>query len=74
MRDDRGYFPAYELAPVVRRETLNANSDIARQLNALASALTTSGITRLNAQVEIEGRSLSDVAAEFLESAGLPRQ
>ena len=72
LRLDRAEFPAYELAPVVRRETLNEFPDIAGHLNALASKLTTPAMTRLNAQVEYAGDSLTDVAVEFLESAGLP--
>jgi osmoprotectant transport system substrate-binding protein len=71
LEDDKGYFPAYALAPVVRAETLEANPEIADLLNGVAAKLDDATMARLNARVDVEKVSVENVAAEFLSEQGL---
>ena len=65
LEDDKQVWPPYNLAPVVRNETLDSNSDIADILNKVSAAFTTENITALNARVDIDGEEYAEVAAEF---------
>ena len=71
LEDDKGFFPNYALAPVVRTETLEANPNLAEPLNALSSKLSDEVMQRLNAEVDVDKKSVEDVAAAFLKEAGL---
>jgi osmoprotectant transport system substrate-binding protein len=64
--DDLHYFPAYRAAPVVRASVLKANPKLADQLNALAATLDTPTMTSLNAAVDIDEKSIDQVAHDFL--------
>ncbi|MDI5889632.1 glycine betaine ABC transporter substrate-binding protein [Halomonas rhizosphaerae] len=67
LEDDKGYFPAYALTPVVRQETLEANTDLAEQMNALSALLDDETMAELNARVDVERENIEDVAQSFLE-------
>jgi osmoprotectant transport system substrate-binding protein len=71
LEDDKGYFPSYALAPVVRDEVLEANAAVGDLLNDLASKLDDETMARLNAQVDVDGKSIENVAAEFLQQQGM---
>jgi len=71
LRDDKGFFPAYALTPVIRKETLDANPKLAGILNALSAKLDDQTMARLNAEVDVSKKSVDDVAAGFLKSSGL---
>ena len=71
LRDDKGFFPAYALTPVIRKETLDANPKLAGILNALSAKLDDKTMARLNAEVDVSKKSVDDVATEFLKSSGL---
>jgi len=66
LEDDKGYFPAYALAPVVRDEVLEANPKIGELLNELSAKLDDSTMARLNARVDVERVSIEQVAEDFL--------
>jgi osmoprotectant transport system substrate-binding protein len=68
LRDDRHFWPAYNVAPVVRRAALAARPAIARVLNAVSPALTDTAARRMNAQIESAAQDPADVAAAFLKS------
>ncbi|QEM82380.1 glycine betaine ABC transporter substrate-binding protein [Halomonas binhaiensis] len=68
LKDDQDFFPAYSLAPVVRQETLDANPELAEQMNKLSSLLDDDTMAELNAQVDVERRTIEDVANTFLEA------
>jgi len=70
--DDRKFWPVYNVAPVVRRATLEKFSVIAPALNGLAPLLTDSVMRGLNEQVDGEKREPADVAAAFLKSHSAP--
>lgn len=71
LADDRGFFPGYILAPVVRRATLERHPGLAAPLEALATRLDDATIARLNAQVDVERASVEAVASRFLKEQGL---
>jgi osmoprotectant transport system substrate-binding protein len=74
LQDDKTFYPIYNIAPVVRQDTLAANPQIADALNTLAPLLTDDVITGLNAQVDIEGKEYAAVAKAFLQEKGLLKQ
>ena len=69
--DDKGLFPPYQVAPVVRQQTLDAAPEIREILNALASNLTDEVMQHLNYEVSGNRREPAEVAREFLIEAGL---
>ena len=71
LTDDREFFPSYLLAPVVRKDTLDRQPDLATYLTSLAEQLDNPTISTLNAEVDMQKRSVSEVATAFLKSRGL---
>ncbi|WP_068310122.1 glycine betaine ABC transporter substrate-binding protein [Polycladidibacter hongkongensis] len=70
LKDDKGYFPAYALAPVVRTEVLEANPSLAGLLNEVSAKLDDKIMASLNAQVDVEKVSIENVAKKFLKDNG----
>lgn len=71
LEDDKQLFPPYQVAPVVRQQTLEANPKIADALNAIAPKLTDATMQKLNYEVSGNKREPAEVAKEFLTQAGL---
>jgi osmoprotectant transport system substrate-binding protein len=71
LEDDKGLFPPYQVAPVVRQAVLEANPGIRDALDALAPKLTDETMRRLNYEVDGKQREPADVAAEFLQQEEL---
>jgi len=71
LEDDRGFFPDYSMAPVVRRETLQQHPELAVHLERLAAVLDNETMARLNRTVDMERAPVRDVASEYLRSNGL---
>ncbi|MCA9941073.1 MAG: hypothetical protein KC418_20680 [Anaerolineales bacterium] len=69
--DDKGLYPPYQVAPVIRESVLNEHPDIADILNKVAPLLTNETMQRLNNEVSGNGREPADVAKEFLTQEGL---
>jgi osmoprotectant transport system substrate-binding protein len=70
MRDDRQFWSAYNVAPVVRQAALTARPRLANILNAVSPAITDSAARAMNAAVENDQRDPADVAAAFLREHG----
>ena len=68
LEDDKGFWPPYYLAPIVRNEVLEANPEIAQILNAVSAKLDTETMVSLNAKVDIEHMEYDEVAREFYET------
>ncbi|MBV8198273.1 MAG: hypothetical protein JO263_09060 [Candidatus Eremiobacteraeota bacterium] len=66
LRDDRHFWPAYNIAPVVRSAALRAHPGLRDVLNAVSPRITDNVARTLNAAVESKQRDPADVAAEFL--------
>lgn len=71
LEDDKGYFPAYALAPVIRQEVLDAHPELADILNGVAAILNDDVMAALNARVDVEKVSIENVATDFLKEHGL---
>jgi osmoprotectant transport system substrate-binding protein len=72
LKDDKGLWPPYHVAPVVRNETLTANPGISDALNPVAPLLTDQAMSALNWQVDGPDKlEPIDVARTFLEEQGL---
>jgi osmoprotectant transport system substrate-binding protein len=66
LRDDRKLWPPYNVAPVVRKQTLQTQPHVARILDHVSPAITDTVARQMNAAVE-SGQDPSDVAAAFLK-------
>ncbi len=64
--DDRRFWSAYNVAPVVRAATLAARPQIARILNAVSPKITDRAARAMNAAVENDQQDPADVASAFL--------
>ena len=71
LEDDRGFFPPYEAAAIVREATLRAHPELDSLLDKLAFRIDDDTMRSLNYRVEVEGGAFSDVARDYLESEGL---
>lgn len=74
LRDDRGFFPPYQAAPVIRASVLRRYPELSTVLSLLANRIDEVTMRKLNTEVDAHGRSPSDVAGEFLRQAGLVRE
>lgn len=68
LEDDKHVWPPYNLAPIVRKETLDLHPDMAEILNGISAGLDTQTVTRLNAEVDVEKREYEEVAKEYYDS------
>jgi osmoprotectant transport system substrate-binding protein len=68
LEDDKYVWPPYNLCPVVRDEVLKANPKIADALNKVSRNLDTMKLTLLNAEVDVNGREVDEVAKEFFDT------
>jgi osmoprotectant transport system substrate-binding protein len=71
LEDDKGFWPPYPVAPVIRDEVLEANPEIADVLNQLAPILDGETMSALNWEVTGNAREADEVAREFLVQNGL---
>ncbi len=71
LKDDKGYFPTYAMTPVIRKETLDKNPSIGEALNAISAKLDDATMAKLNASVDVDKKSIEEVAAGFLKGQGL---
>jgi len=71
LKDDKNYAAPYNLTPVVRKEILDKYPKIAEPLNALAAKLNDDTMAKLNASVDVDKKSVEDVADGFLKANGL---
>jgi len=71
LNDDKGFFPPYYAAPLVRAETLKEHPEIEEILNRLGGKISDAAMQRLNYEVDEEGRKAAEVAREFLTSQEL---
>ena len=71
LEDDKGFFPDYNGAFLVREEVLQEYPELESILNQLAGTISTEQMAELTYQVDVVGRSVDDVAREFLTSINL---
>ena len=66
LADDRGYFPPYQAAPVIRSAVLERYPTVAAALAELGGKISDSEMRRLNALADVEHRDIADIAREWL--------
>jgi osmoprotectant transport system permease protein len=71
LEDDRGFFPPYEAAALVRGETLARHPEMGGVLSLLSNALDADTMRELNLRVEDRGEPLEQVAQDALAGLGL---
>jgi glycine betaine/choline ABC-type transport system substrate-binding protein len=69
--DDKGFFPPYYAAPIVRKDILEDHPELEEVLNQLAGLVDDPTMTELNYQVDVEGKDVEKAVREFLQSKGL---
>lgn len=71
LEDDKGFWPPYPAAPVIRQDVLDEHPEIADVLNELSARLDGETMRQLNWEVAGNGREPDEVAREFLVAQGL---
>ncbi|UCE03128.1 MAG: ABC transporter permease subunit [Candidatus Latescibacterota bacterium] len=71
LADDRGFFPPYEAAALVRGATLQRHPEIGAVIGLLTHALSEERMRQLNLRVEHEAEPVERVAQDALEALGL---
>ena len=70
--DDRGLFPAQNIAPILRDELIAAyGDDLVAAIDALSALITTEDLVAWNVETDLEFREPVDVAREWLTARGL---
>ncbi len=71
LRDDRHYFPPYEAVPVFNAASLERHRALGPAIQALAGRIPAATMRRLNAEVDLDGRSVAEVVRRWrLQEAG----
>jgi osmoprotectant transport system permease protein len=73
LEDDLHYFPPYDAAPVIRRETLKRYPEVREALRSLGGVISVVEMRRMNFQIDGEHRPIKEVVREFLRGKGLDR-
>jgi osmoprotectant transport system substrate-binding protein len=69
LEDDKKYFPSYNVAPVVRKKTLDRFAEIREILKPMMQ-LTTEDMKKLNKAVDVDKKSVHQAARSWLTSQG----
>src|SRR6202166_4344396 len=71
LKDDKHYGAPYNMTPVVRKEALDKNPKLADALNALSAKLNDENMAKLNASVDVDKKTVEEVADGFLKANGM---
>jgi osmoprotectant transport system substrate-binding protein len=72
LQDDKNFYPPYQVAPVIRQDTLSENPDIEAILNSVSPLLDDQTMADLNWMVDGPDKmEPADVARQFLTEQGL---
>ncbi|TDD57480.1 glycine betaine ABC transporter substrate-binding protein [Kribbella antibiotica] len=70
LADDKKYFPAYNVVPVVNKKVLDQYPQLPKLFEPVSDKLTDEVLIDLNAQVDVDGREPADVAMDWLVNEG----
>ncbi|MEU4342187.1 glycine betaine ABC transporter substrate-binding protein [Nocardia sp. NPDC023852] len=70
LQDDRGFFPKYNAALVIRKAFADAHPEVATVMAPISRRLTNEAITELNRQVDVDGREPAEVARDWMVTQG----
>ncbi|WP_119461580.1 glycine betaine ABC transporter substrate-binding protein [Rhodospirillaceae bacterium SYSU D60014] len=71
LKDDKEFFPNYALTPVIRQDTLEEHPGLKDILESLSTGLDDPTMQRLNGEVDVQQKTIEDVARSYLEEQGL---
>lgn len=71
LEDDKGFFPPYYAAPIIRQETLDKYPELEELLNKLGGLINEDTMQELNYRADNEKVSITQVASDFLKDNGL---
>lgn len=71
LKDDKGFFPVYNPAPVIRQEILDAYPELPDLINKLPPLLDNATLANLNKSVDLDQKEPEEVAEQFLKENGL---
>lgn len=72
LEDDKGLFPAQNIAPIIRTEVLDAyGTQLSDDLNALSEQITTEDLLAWNTSTDIDKEESDAVATAWLQEKGL---
>ena len=71
LTDDKGFFPSYQCGNVVRNQALQQHPKLRAELEKLQGTISEEDMSRMNYEVEEDGKDPKAVAEEFLSSKGL---
>jgi osmoprotectant transport system substrate-binding protein len=74
LADDRQFFPAYNVAPVVREDLLAQHPEVADVLGQITPLLTDEVLIELNRRVDVDGEEPADVALDWMVAEGFVRR
>lgn len=67
LKDNKHFWPAYNLVPLIRNNTLKNHPGIPKILNRIDQHLTTKELRQLNKQVDVDGQSYQKVASVWIK-------
>ncbi|MBF4578190.1 MULTISPECIES: glycine betaine ABC transporter substrate-binding protein [unclassified Frigoribacterium] len=70
LEDDQGFFPAYNVAPVLTDDVLATYPQLAAVYEQISPALTDDELRTLNRRVDVEGEEPADVAFDWMVEKG----
>jgi osmoprotectant transport system permease protein len=71
LEDDEDFFPPYEAAPLVGSRLARTRPEAIAALTELAGLISVARMRRANREAEVDGRPVSEVAADLLAEIGL---
>lgn len=71
LKDDKHFFPSYMCGSIVRQQTLQQHPELKKTLLKLNNTITSEDMTKMNYEVDVEGKDPQTVAHEFLLRKGL---
>ncbi|HAP6287204.1 ABC transporter permease/substrate-binding protein [Enterococcus faecium] len=74
LEDDRGLFPAYQGAPLMKKDFAKEHPEIVKALNKLSGKITEDQMIDMNYQVNVEKKKPTEVARIFLKNEGLVKE
>ncbi|RDU37163.1 glycine/betaine ABC transporter permease [Neobacillus piezotolerans] len=74
LEDDKHFFPPYQGAPLLRKETADQYPEIVTALNKLAGKITDDEMRKMNYDVAVKGMKPSSVARNFLKKENLIKE
>ncbi len=71
LTDNLGFFPVYEVAPLVRSDALASLKSLRATLEKLSGKISAADMQAMNKAVDLDAQSAASVATSFLASSGL---